>query len=58
MTLTYQKRRELGEKIGNEICSKYGIQTRRIERKEDFTAKNLIATFKPSRKAVIIEGKF
>ena len=55
MTLTLQKRYEKGKQIGDRICEKYGIKTRRIENKNDLNAKNLTATYKPRKVRIEIK---
>ena len=55
MTLTIQRKLEKGKQIGDRICEKHGIRTRRIENRNDLFAKNISATNKPRRRRIEIK---
>lgn len=57
MTLTNQRRRDYGKRITANIDVKFGIKIRRIEKKEDLEAKNIVATFKPQKNKIDIKLK-
>lgn len=55
MTIDERTKIEKGKIVGDRICEKFGIQTKRIENSNDLFARNLTMTLNPSKKKIVVK---